>query len=229
VATFDALADSYDSTRGDDEVVQAITDLLAPVLSTGGRMLDLAAGTGLFTSAAEAEGNAVVSLDLSLPMLRRAVARGARRPLQGDGAALPLRARSFESVLAVRLFQLVDDPRPILAELARVLRPGGVLAVTPVWPSRPRDAIGRAYWDAGQRVRAWTRRLAAAASDAGFRDHRTARGPRQSTRRSPNEEIARLASLWGRPPSARHPLRSIPEPNAPIAIDTTHHLLLLLR
>ena len=120
-------------------------------------------------------------------LLRRAVARGARRPLQGDGAALPLRARSFESVLAVRLFQLVDDPRPILAELARVLRPGGVLAVTPVWPSRPRDAIGRAYWDAGQRVRAWTRRLAAAASDAGFRDHRTARGPRQSTRRSPNE------------------------------------------
>ena len=66
----------------------------------------LAAGTGLFTSAAEAEGNAVVSLDLSLPMLRRAVARGARRPLQGDGAALPLRARSFESVLDYIQFSL---------------------------------------------------------------------------------------------------------------------------
>lgn len=54
-----------------------------------------------------------------------------KRPdLQADAAALPLAAGSMDAVVCAELLEHVPDPRRVLAEAARVLRPGGRLVLT---------------------------------------------------------------------------------------------------
>ncbi|MGR6915197.1 class I SAM-dependent methyltransferase [[Actinomadura] parvosata] len=48
----------------------------------------------------------------------------------GDGRRLPVRDRSVDAVTTIWLLHLLDDARPVIAEAARVLRPGGVFITT---------------------------------------------------------------------------------------------------
>jgi SAM-dependent methyltransferase len=98
-------------------------------------VLDVAAGTGLGSRALAAEVRAVVALDVTEAMLetgRRATeAAGLRNVvfMRGDAAALPFLDGSFSTVLcryALHHFRDVEAP---MAEMARVLRPYGKLAV----------------------------------------------------------------------------------------------------
>lgn len=56
--------------------------------------------------------------------------RGNRADICGDAAALPLASESCDTVLATELLEHVTDPDRVVAEIARVLRPGGVAIVT---------------------------------------------------------------------------------------------------
>jgi ubiquinone/menaquinone biosynthesis C-methylase UbiE len=104
-------------------------------LVEGPRVLDLGIGPG--TSALEmrraAPARSHVGLDLSAAMLararRRAAALGLRLPLvRADALHLPFRAGRFDGVTGHSLLYLLDDPRAALAEVLRVLRPGGAVA-----------------------------------------------------------------------------------------------------
>jgi ubiquinone/menaquinone biosynthesis C-methylase UbiE len=101
------------------------------------RVLDVACGPGLLAGAAAGRRAAVVAVDLSPVML--ALARQ-RHPAvefrEGDAEALPFAEDSFDAVL--RNFGLGHFPRPerAMEELARVLAPGGVVAVS--WWQLPR-------------------------------------------------------------------------------------------
>ncbi len=111
-------------------------------LPRGARVLDLATGTGDLVFVARAYGAEVVGVDLAGEMLRRAQARGAGpKLLQADGSRLPFAAASFDAVtcgFAVRNFAELDL---VLRECARVLRPGGCLALLEV--DEPRSALLR--------------------------------------------------------------------------------------
>jgi ubiquinone/menaquinone biosynthesis C-methylase UbiE len=92
-----------------------------------GRTLDLGSGTGrnlpLFPSSAGA-----VALDPHLDSLARARARAPGVPVVVARAeALPFRAGAFDTVVSGLVLCSVDDPDAALAEVRRVLRPGGVL------------------------------------------------------------------------------------------------------
>jgi SAM-dependent methyltransferase len=112
-------------------------------LVPGPRVVDLGVGPG--TSALEVAGGAVprIGLDLSSEMLRRAAraARASRRHLplvRADGMALPVRDACLDGVTGHSLLYLLPDPAAALAEVRRVLRPGGRVAFLEPRAGRPR-------------------------------------------------------------------------------------------
>jgi demethylmenaquinone methyltransferase/2-methoxy-6-polyprenyl-1,4-benzoquinol methylase len=117
-----------------------------------GRILDLATGTGdlallLKASAPEAE---VVGADFAPPMLeiarKKASARGLSVAFQeADALALPFPDGSFDAVTIAFGFRNFADYRKALAELRRVLAPGGRLVILE-FPRPPREPLG---WSTG--------------------------------------------------------------------------------
>jgi arsenite methyltransferase len=101
----------------------------------GGIALDVGSGPGSITAAlARAAGPDGLGLgvDISVPMLARAV-RSEAGPqvgfLRADAQRLPLRDQTVDAAVSIAVLQLIPDPVATLSEIARVLRPGGRLAV----------------------------------------------------------------------------------------------------
>jgi len=92
-----------------------------------GPCLDLGCGSGHYFDAIAATGRIPVGLDRSAGQLRIAASRS-RRIVQGDGAALPFADGTFPTVATIYISTDVDDFAAVLAEAARVLAPGGLLA-----------------------------------------------------------------------------------------------------
>ncbi|BAE74180.1 Malonyl-[acyl-carrier protein] O-methyltransferase [Sodalis glossinidius str. 'morsitans'] len=97
----------------------------------GRRILDAGCGTGWFSRRWQAQGNQVVALDLSAAMLGFArQQRSAEAYILGDIERLPLATGSMDIVYSNLAVQWCDDLPRALAELHRVLRPGGILALS---------------------------------------------------------------------------------------------------
>jgi arsenite methyltransferase len=101
----------------------------------GGTALDVGCGPGSVTAqlarAAGPDGLAL-GVDISEPMLARAVHAAAGSQvgfLRADAQRLPLRDHSVDAAVSIAVLQLIPDPAATLSEIARVLRPGGRLAV----------------------------------------------------------------------------------------------------
>lgn len=109
----------------------------------GESVLDVATGTGLVAERLLARGYAVTGIDQSPEML--AVARRRFGPrvvlVEADAGLLPFADDSFDHLTCTYLLRYVDDPAAVLAELARVVRPGGTIAMlefgvpSPPWHS----------------------------------------------------------------------------------------------
>jgi malonyl-CoA O-methyltransferase len=115
------------------------------------RVLDLGAGTCLSTLelARRFPGAQVLALDIAEGMLR--AAPRARWPWQadarricGDAYALPIAAHSFDLIYSNLMLQWCDQPDEVFGELARVLRPGGLLLFTTFGPETLSEL--RAAW-----------------------------------------------------------------------------------
>jgi arsenite methyltransferase len=101
----------------------------------GGIALDVGSGPGSVTaSLARAAGpdGLALGVDISEPMLARAV-RAEAGPqvgfLRADAQRLPLRDQTVDAVVSIAVLQLIPEPAAALAEIARVLRPGGRVAL----------------------------------------------------------------------------------------------------
>jgi demethylmenaquinone methyltransferase/2-methoxy-6-polyprenyl-1,4-benzoquinol methylase len=112
----------------------------------GGHVLDVATGTGLVAQALLARGFRVTGLDQSPEMLARARERFGGRVALVEGTAdeLPFADASFDHLTFTYLLRYVDDPAATLAELARVVRPGGTIAMLEFGVPR---GISRPAWD----------------------------------------------------------------------------------
>jgi demethylmenaquinone methyltransferase/2-methoxy-6-polyprenyl-1,4-benzoquinol methylase len=99
----------------------------------GQQVLDVATGTGMVAFELARRGAEVVGLDQSPDMLGQAQAKLAARPelagqvsfVAGEAERLPFPDARFDALSFTYLLRYVDDPRATLAELARVVRPGG--------------------------------------------------------------------------------------------------------
>jgi len=133
---FARAADVYERARPGYPVV-AVDRLVAAI--PGRDVVDLAAGTGKLTRLLAARGCDVVAVEPVAEM--RALIGPPARVLEGTAEAIPLPAASADGVTVAQAFHWFDGP-VALAEIHRVLRPGGVLAL--IWNRRrTQDEIHR--------------------------------------------------------------------------------------
>ncbi|MGW2425124.1 class I SAM-dependent methyltransferase [Streptomyces sp. NPDC001709] len=132
---YEKEADAYDASRGGEARAQAATRAVLGLIPEGpGRLLDVACGTGLVTRrlAADRPALRVTGADLTSAMVRMAGARLPGAIVRADSRRLPFPTGTFHAVTGVWLLHLLDpeDVRAVIAECARVLRPGGVYVTT---------------------------------------------------------------------------------------------------
>jgi len=130
----DDVAEEYDEKRFskggrliDRREKQAVLDAIAPVDEL--EILEIACGTGRFTSMLAERGADIIGLDISGPMLQqgrdRAHAAGVADHMEymrGDAGRLPFPDDHFDVVFAMRFFHLADTPAAFLQEMCRVSR-----------------------------------------------------------------------------------------------------------
>ncbi len=141
--------------------------LLDLFLSAGPRerVLNVGAGQGSFTRLLEDRGFAVVSTDVTasaIEVLRRSV-RG--EVMVADFTDLPFPDQSFDAVVAGEVLEHIEDDRRALAEAARIVRPGGVIALSV--PAHPEWFGASDRW-AGHARRYTRARLERVIADSGL-------------------------------------------------------------
>jgi len=134
---FDEVSPRYDLindilTVGNDRLWRiATTKAIAP--RKGMRILDLAAGTGTSSAAIAAHGAEVVAADFSEGMLAEGRKRYAGVPgiefVWADATQLPFADDSFDAATISYGLRNVSDPRRALAEMRRVVKPGGRVVI----------------------------------------------------------------------------------------------------
>ncbi|MGK5740717.1 class I SAM-dependent methyltransferase [Micromonospora sp. URMC 103] len=131
---------------------------------SGARLVDVGTGPGTVGALAAARGATVTAVDAEASMITAArVARPDGRFVRAALPDLPFPDATFDAAVANFVINHVGDPRAAMAQLARVVRPGGHVAVT-VWPypQPPLQRLwGQAYAAAGGPLRPDLPRLAA--------------------------------------------------------------------
>ena len=142
----ETVAATYDDTRGGTVRAQAAALAVHSLLhgaAGGGRVLELAVGTGSVGAELVALGNLVHGVDISTAMLHHARIRLPGHVAAADATTLPIADRRCDAVIAIWLLHLLDNSEPVIAEVARVLRPGGVFITTTEKSDAGRYADGR--------------------------------------------------------------------------------------
>jgi len=175
VASYDEIADWYETVFLAAQRARPTPDgfadrlgidrNLTELLGVGsGACLEVGCGTGVYADRIRELGWTPVGVDLSVGMLRHAAAR---LPVaRADATQLPVRDASLDAVVAVMVHTDLADYRPVLAEIHRVLRPGGRFVHVGVHPCfcggfadrTDPDAIvvGPGYLDGSWTTASWT-------------------------------------------------------------------------
>jgi ubiquinone/menaquinone biosynthesis C-methylase UbiE len=129
---FDRAPPYYDRTRGlPPEVTAQLTELLGTELAGRGPSLEIGVGTGRVALPLHEAGVPMTGMDLSRAMMTVLVGKAGGRPpfplVQGDATALAFPDDAFGAGLASHVFHLIPQWRAALAELLRVVRPGGLI------------------------------------------------------------------------------------------------------
>ena len=147
---FDSIARRYDLMNDVAALGQVkrwrhlMVDAVNP--GHGAQMLDLAGGTGTSATALARAGARVVAADFSFGMMSEGRRRGAPVPFVGaDAHRLPFADDAFDAAVISFGLRNVQDPVRALAEMRRVVRPGGRVVVCEF--STPTSTLFRAIYE----------------------------------------------------------------------------------
>lgn len=160
---FDELMDHYDLERRIEVVFET---LLEGKDLRGRTVLDAGCGTGAFSAQARARGARVVALDIGPALLRLARAKAKTDVVCASVLTLPFGDGVFDLVISSECIEHTPDPRRAVKELIRVLRPGGLVALTCpnrfwLWSCRLANSLGlRPYrglenWPSWSEIEDW--------------------------------------------------------------------------
>lgn len=157
--SYDRWSATYDAQ--DNPMIHASAWALdeVPFRCQGGDVLELGCGTGRHIGPVLDSGaRSYVGVDASSGMLARARARPAAsdprvRLVEGDVVQLPFLSDSFDHVLVVLVLEHVTELEPLFAEISRLLRPGGLLRLLELHPSRIASGTVAHFTDAEGEVR----------------------------------------------------------------------------
>lgn len=130
---YDRFADEFDAkmNRYDLETrLQVIYGHLLPQDLNGKMLLDAGCGTGWFSLKAMEHGARVTSLDVGINLLEQVGKKCRSERCAGSICALPFPDQTFDFVVSSEVIEHVPEPRLAVRELARVLKPEGILALT---------------------------------------------------------------------------------------------------
>ncbi len=131
---YDTIADEYDRVMSHYELnkrIHLIFEQLLPDTLAGKRVLDMGCGTGWFTHELIKRGGEVVSSDIGHQLLLATRTKTAESSLVVNSLeALGFVDACFDIVLCTEVIEHTPNPRQAVAELMRVLKPGGVLVLT---------------------------------------------------------------------------------------------------
>jgi len=137
--SFDRVADIYDETRGHPpEISFQIADSICTTLPSQAMILEVGVGTGRIARSLLSRHLQIFGVDISSRMMNRfmqLVPPGEPRPylFQADACKLPFRNKTFQAVLSIHVFHLINDWKQALAEMLRVLLPDGQLCTGYDW------------------------------------------------------------------------------------------------
>jgi SAM-dependent methyltransferase len=121
----------------------------------GLRVLDAGCGTGRFTAVLERRAARLAGVDLDPAMLTVAGRRVRAPLLAADADELPFRDEAFDVTIAVTVCEFTASPAALVAELARVTRPGGRVVIGALnrrspWGLARRPQLRRPPWQAAR-------------------------------------------------------------------------------
>lgn len=143
---YDAFSETYEAQRDGrgryHDLVDALEVELTLPYAEGRELVEVGCGTGLLLRKFAEVARRAVGVDLSPGMLARARARGLEVH-EGSAGQLPLPSSSFDVAVSFKTLPHVPDLRRALSEMARVVRPGGVLIAELYNPNSLRHAVKR--------------------------------------------------------------------------------------
>jgi SAM-dependent methyltransferase len=146
---FDQAAEFYDASRAiAPEAMARTIELLQRQLGGRGRVLEVGVGTGLLALPLADAGVEIAGLDLSGPMLAKLVEKAGGSPpfplALADATRMPFPDGAFAAAYLRWVLHLIPDWRALVAEIVRVVRPGGVFLAN-------LGSYGGTHWEIQQR------------------------------------------------------------------------------
>lgn len=133
---FDNLPDDYDkwfTTPIGKLVKESELKLVLKMLKpeSGELILDAGCGTGVFTSDIVENGASVIGLDVSRPMLKKAIQKIKHgfSCVCADMLHLPFHNNTFDKTISITAIEFIKDASQVLGELERVTKPGGAIVI----------------------------------------------------------------------------------------------------
>lgn len=126
---YDIAAGVYEAVDGrrDEHLPQWLDDVLADLAKQfgGGTLLDVGSGTGWILRGAGRYFEELIASDISATILHK-VPHGSAHLVACEGEAMPFADESIDVVTCFAVLHHIWDPRPLIREVHRVLRPGGL-------------------------------------------------------------------------------------------------------
>lgn len=135
--------------------LERFVSALDRALPAGSRVLDFGCGTGDLAAWLAHDGYVVTACDFSVEMMLQLPRNGPRLTtavLDVNWSQLPFKTALYDAVIASSVLEYVADVDAVLAEFARVLRPGGVLLATVPDSRHPVRTLERVLAAATRRI-----------------------------------------------------------------------------